>query len=224
MTLPMRVLVPLMLMCAAVTPAAHAQDVGADKPVPRFAADARGTLGRFKADAGIASSVGIAQADLPTRGWGLAGGAHVYPLRTGKVTFGLGAELLVSRGSRRPPTVKDPAATTEPPKLPAARTHFSAVSPQLSFNFGGRNGWSYISGGLGWATFYIDTGDKPPTGTHPRAKSLNYGGGARWFTKKHLAFSMDLRFYAISPQEATATTPTMPRTRNMVFSAGLGFR
>ncbi len=218
----MRLLLLVVLACAAGAPVAEAQIQ--DQPIPRFAADARGTLGRFKADAGIASSVGVARTNLPTRGWGLVGGAHFYPLRTRKITFGLGGELLMSRASRRPPSKKDSTATTEPPKLPAARAHFSAVSPQLSFNFGGRNGWSYISGGLGWATFYIDTEDKPLTGGHSRTKSLNYGGGARWFTKRHLAVSVDLRFYALSPQEATATAPGMPRTRNMVFSAGLGFR
>ncbi len=220
----MRVLILLLVTCAAAAPAAQAQDVAAERPIPRFAADVRGGLGRFKAGAGVAASVGIAQTNLPTRGWGLVGGAHVYPLRSKKITIGLGGELLTSRGSRTPPAVKDPAATVEPPKLPAARTHFSAVSPQLSFNFGGRNGWSYISGGLGWATFYIDSEDKPLSGSRPRTKSLNYGGGARWFTKTHIAFSVDLRFYALSPQEATETRPAMPRTRNLVFSAGLGFR
>ncbi len=220
MSVPMRVLILVVMMCAAVAPAVRAQE----EPIPRFAADVRGTLGRFKGGAGIASSVGVAQANLPTRGLGLVGGAHVYPLRRRKITIGMGGELLLSRGSRRPPAVKDDTATIEPPELPAVRTHFTAISPQLSFNFGGRNGWSYISGGLGWATFYIDTEDKPLTGSHPRAKSLNYGGGARWFTKKHVAVSVDLRFYAISPQLATETTPALPRTRNLVFSAGLGFR
>lgn len=217
----MRLFVVVVAVCGMVAPAARAQD----EPIPRVAADARGTLGRFKADAGIASAVGVAQADLPTRGWGLVGGAHFYALRTRRITIGVGGELLLSRGSRRPPTPEDTAATPgTTTRLPAARTHFSAISPQLSFNFGGRNGWSYISGGLGWATFYIDREDKPLTGPYPRAKSLNYGGGARWFTKKHLAFSADLRFYAISPQEATETTPALPRTRNLVFSVGAGFR
>lgn len=220
MTASMRALILVVGICAAVAPSVRAQE----EPIPRFVADARGTIERFKGDAGIASAVGVAQTNLPTRGLGLVGGAHVYPLRIGKVTFGIGGELLLSRGNRRPPVVKDETATTEPPKLPAVRTHFSAVSPQLSFNFGGRNGWSYISGGLGWATFYLDTEDKPLEGSHPRTKSLNYGGGARWFTNKHVAFSVDLRFYALSPQQATATSPSLPRVRNLVFSAGVGFR
>ena len=31
---------------------------------------------------------------------------------------------------------------------------------------------------------------------------LNYGGGARWFNSPHLAFTFDIRFYAISPRDA----------------------
>ena len=33
--------------------------------------------------------------------------------------------------------------------------------------------------------------DEDPIGT------INYGGGARWFAKKHMAFSLDVRFYEI---------------------------
>ena len=29
--------------------------------------------------------------------------------------------------------------------------------------------------------------------------TINYGGGARWFIKPHVAFSFDVRFYAINP-------------------------
>jgi hypothetical protein len=104
------------------------------------------------------------------------------------------------------------------------RTHFSAVSPQLSFNFGKRDGWSYVSGGLGRATFFLDQADQATDVIHGHTKSLNYGGGARWFTKKHVAFAFDLRWYALSPRPATDTSPAFPRTKNMVFTAGVGFR
>jgi hypothetical protein len=218
MRVRMRLMVLIIVVCAANAASAQVQD----EPIPRFGADARGTLGSFKATAGIASAAGVAKTDLPTRGMGLVGGAHFYALHTRKITVGIGGELLLSRGSRRPPAATDATDTTT--TLPATRTHFSAISPQLSLNFGARNGWSYISGGLGWATFYVDREDQPLTESHPRTKSLNYGGGARWFIKKHLALSVDLRFYALSPREPTETAPAMPRTKSMVFSAGLGFR
>ena len=37
-----------------------------------------------------------------------------------------------------------------------------------------------------------------------RVETINYGGGARWFIKPRLAFSIDVRFYAVSP---TTTAP-----------------
>jgi hypothetical protein len=64
-----------------------------------------------------------------------------------------------------------------------------------------------------------------PTGDEetPRASTINYGGGARWFMKKHLAFSLDLRFYTIRPQETSTRTP-LGRTRLIVLNAGVSFR
>ena len=57
-----------------------------------------------------------------------------------------------------------------------------------------------------------------------RANTLNYGGGARWFLKEHLAFSVDLRFYAISPLAATDTQPSSPRMTVKVLSMGAAFK
>ena len=63
----------------------------------------------------------------------------------------------------------------------------------------------------------------PVTGTAARTRTLNYGGGARWFNSPHLAFTFDVRFYAISPREATTTVPGYPRAKFMVLSAGVAF-
>jgi hypothetical protein len=60
--------------------------------------------------------------------------------------------------------------------------------------------------------------------TQRRASTLNYGGGARWFIKEHLAFSVDLRFYAMSPLEETETEPGSPRLTVMVLSIGASFK
>ena len=43
-------------------------------------------------------------------------------------------------------------------------------------------------------------------------KTINYGGGARWFTKTHLAFSFDVRFYAINPGTRLQTGYAPPGT------------
>jgi hypothetical protein len=107
---------------------------------------------------------------------------------------------------------------------PAVTTHFSALSPQLSLNFGGRDGWSYLSGGMGWAAFTTELEASPVAETDGRTRTINYGGGARWFAKAHLAFTFDLRFYRIDPQDAAPGRPAYGGRRMMVFSAGISVK
>ena len=54
-----------------------------DLPIGRYVADLRFNFPKFKQDPGVASSIGVATEDLPTRGFGLVVGAHWYPLRLG---------------------------------------------------------------------------------------------------------------------------------------------
>jgi hypothetical protein len=103
-------------------------------------------------------------------------------------------------------------------------TSFSAFSPQISFNFGSRQGWSYISGGLGWGRFTTELEVSPLPEAEGRLRTINYGGGARWFLNEHVAVSLDLRFYAINPQEATLVRPAFPRMTIVTFNAGVGFK
>ena len=63
--------------------------------------------------------------------------------------------------------------------------------------------------------------DYPPD--TDRLKTINYGGGARWFIKAHLAFSFDVRFYAINPGSAY-TFSQSPRTRLLVVGAGVSVK
>ncbi len=203
----------------------------ARRPIGRVAADVRGSMPRFKQTALIADTIGVEATELPTRGLGLVFGAHVYPLRMGRVTLGLGGEVMVSRASRTEEAEEpDDDTAPIPPDGPTVKTRFSTLSPQISLNFGASEGWSYISGGMGWSRFSVELED-PAIGTPgaeseaaPRRKTINYGGGARWFAKKHLAVSFDLRFYAVSPQLATVTHPALPRMTIMVFSLGAGFK
>lgn len=191
-----------------------------DAPIGPFVVDARVALARFKALPAVAGTVGADVADLPTRGLGLVVGGHFYPLRHRTWALGVGGELLLrARGSR---TV--PAQAEEGPEGPTIVTRMNAVSPQVSLNFGRRRGYSYISGGLGWASFTTELDESPVGEAQTRPRTINYGGGARWFTKKHLAFSLDLRFYAIRPQEGTTERPGFPRMTVMVFSAGISGR
>ena len=190
------------------------------EPIPRFAADVRVSFPRYDADPTVASTLAVTVEDLPTRGLGLVGGAHLYLLRTRALTFGVGAEIMRSRGARTRPPAEEGGQ-----EGPSVETRLSAFSPQLSFNFGHRNGWSYISGGLGSATLVSEVLVEGATeADSPTSRTINYGGGARWFTSKHLAVSLDLRFYAVSPRTATATTSGYPRMTVMVFSGGIAFR
>ena len=203
--------------------AASAQDTIpplVDEPIGPFVFDARATIARFKQDVEVAAALGVQPADLPTRGLGLVVGAHVYPVRKRSFALGLGGEILLrARGSHTiPPTVEDG------PDGPTIITRLSAVSPQVSLNFGKRNGWSYLSGGIGWSNLTTEFQDDPFEDPESNPRTINYGGGARWFAKKHLAVSVDLRFYSISAQEATAARPGVASTRMMVFSAGVALR
>lgn len=215
--LPVTILAALALV--AGTTRAAAQDDPDRQPIPRVAVDARGAFPRFKQDAAIATGINVTAANLATHGLGLVVGAHWYPVHLGVITLGVGGEMLVSRASR----TLEPA-TKDAVEGPTVKTRFSALSPQVSLNVGKQNGWSYISGGIGRSTFTAEREDAPLPGADAGSKTINYGGGARWFTRKHLALSVDLRFYAVNPAEAAGGRPARPRMRLMIFSAGASFK
>ena len=83
------------------------------------------------------------------------------------------------------------------------------ISPQLSLNFGNGNGWSYLSVGIGRSLWSItpDGAQSRPIDEEP-IRTINYGGGARWFIKPHLAFSLDgaMRSAAADSSVRTSTT------------------
>jgi hypothetical protein len=166
----------------------------------------------------LAQSRGIMNlAELPGSGLGLQAGLHVYPLRWRAITFGVGAEFTTGRARQTP----DPTQTN----LQPVTEQFTTIAPQLSFNFGNGNGWSYISGGVGPSTWaVVPSGQEGFAADSETLKTLNYGGGARWFMKSHLAFSFDVRFYAISPTPSTADLKGSPRTRLLIIGAGVSLK
>lgn len=208
------------------------------QPISAFAVDVRGAFANYPTDPTIATFLGLTQDNIVKRSFGVVIGAHVYPIRK-RVTLGFGADLLLSRGNRSI-QVADEDDEDELIDGPTVSASLSAFSPQLSLNFGRRSGWSYVSAGIGWMKFdtkVVDAGDavtSPPTPTTPtrpratseapRTRTINYGGGARWFAKDHLAFCFDLRFHAVSPEPATATRPALARKRLVVASVGVSFR
>lgn len=189
-----------------------------------YVIDVRGALPIFGQNELVAALRGLRTLQLPPRGFGLDVGAHVYPLRWRAIAFGVGVQALFSRGTRAPSLteLEEFGGTSEDDPLAPIQTRFTSIAPQLSFNFGGTNGWSYLSGGLGQSMFNVG-----PVGVERddrRFSTLNYGGGGRWFAKDHLAFALDLRFYGISPQEETDDFPGLPRLTLMVLSLGVSFK
>jgi hypothetical protein len=201
----------LVLLCAAP---AFAQQ---KDPIPVFVFDARGAFALLKADAVTAETLGVTVADLPGHGLGVVGGLHFYPLRRGGFALGVGGELLLSSASRQ--SIDVDGVT---PLGPEVRRQLHSLSGQLSFNFGHRQGWSYISGGMGPTGFDTYLADTLPDGLQPM--TINFGFGARWFNNDHVAFCLDLRFYQTQPADATLVVGGRERQSLMVISAGISLK
>ncbi len=188
------------------------------EPIGRFVVDLQGALGRYSQPNQVASWLSIDAANLPPIGVGLQAAAHVYPFRWRAITFGVGASVLWTRGTRTPKDSEDQ------PTGPTAQTRLATLAPQASLNFGTRKGWSYISVGMGPAQYTFKLSEARDPTEVARVTSLNFGAGARWFAREHLAFSFDLRWYSLGEQAETAETPLVPRTTRMIVSAGVSIR
>ncbi len=193
----------------------------AQEPPPRigpFVIDLHATVPRFPSeDPELAASRGMTLGELPGSGLGVQVGVHLYPLRWRAVTFGIGGELTKGRARQTP------AAGVK--LVRPSEERFTSIAPQLSFNFGTGHGWSYISGGMGQSTrAVVPEGQEGFPPDAERLKTINYGGGARWFMKDHLAFSLDVRFYAINPGTPYGGFPSSPRTTLMIIGAGVSVK
>ena len=206
-----------MLMHAAAPQLATAQDP--PPPIPRIVFDIRGTFPKFSNEQQLADSRGLLLEELPGRGLGADAGLHVYVFKWKAVTFGLGAQVTVARATS--------SARNEPNQtvLRAVSERFSSFTPQLSFNFGDGEGWSYISGGIGVAQrVLVPDGGAVSAADEERLRTVNYGGGARWFIRPRLAFTVDLRFHQIDPGTPMFGLPGSPRSTLLFVGAGLSFK
>jgi hypothetical protein len=89
------------------------------------------------------------------------------------------------------------------------------LAPQVSFNFGTRDGWSYLSAGIGTGSVNTEaSGGVEGTRKSGQLRAVNVGGGARWFFTSHIAFGFDLRLHQIAAGDET--------DRNSVFAVGAG--
>jgi hypothetical protein len=173
---------------------------------------------------------------VPTRGFGFDVGAHVYGPSLGPARLGFGlnfmrvratASTLVAPAGTEAPTTQTPGTVVVAP--PDIETLFTTVAPQISFNFGTVDGWSYLSVGAGLASTEataipraaageIDTG--PETRDSGSVMSINYGGGARWFLGDRLAVGFDIRFHRLSSGRDSSAGGVTPG--GTLFSASIG--
>ena len=214
-----RPLAALFLTLAWLSVASRA---AAQEPIPKigpFVFDLHGTIPRFPDDAQLIQSRDLLQAEMPGAGIGLHASANIYVFTWKAVTFGLGGDAAFARAHHG----ADPISATETARPVTER--FTHIAPELSFNFGTGNGWSYLSGGIGRSTWYIvPDGAQPLPADRERLETINYGGGARWFAKPHLAFSVDVRLYAIYPGTPDGPRPGSPRTTLLIVGAGVSVK
>lgn len=209
----------LCLIAAIVMTSASAALAQQQRPLPVVAGDLRLFYGGLGQDPITAGDLGVPAEQLPKRGLGGVAGVHVYPLRGRSIALGIGGEMMIARGRSQ----QTDAATGEPLGLPIEQ-RIVGISPQLSLNFGHRDGWSYLSAGMGPLSFETFQAEVAPAETPPKKSTINMGGGARWFAKPHLAFCFDIRFYLTRPEEITGPFPGRQRSRLLIMSAGLAFK
>jgi hypothetical protein len=157
---------------------------------------------------------------IPSRGFGLDLGIHAYLFNIGAARFGVGADLFYVRSKTKPPdpvpstgtgggSATDPG-TTLTPAGQNVELDMRLLTPQVSLNFGSREGWSYISAGLGQARVITRTsGALSGRRESSSLDTINVGGGARWFFKSHLAFGFDIRLHNIGSGTA-GQLPVIP--------------
>ena len=101
----------------------------------------------------------------------------------------------------------------------------TSAAPQLSLNFGTGDGWSYLSAGRGTSTWSLVPDQQDETfADQERLRTFNYGGGARWFARRHLAFTFDVRFWEMAPGTPQQGRPGSPRTTLLVLSGGISVK
>lgn len=198
------------------------------EPLPKFAVDVHAaTVGLPQSEGWV--PVVSADTQLPGRAWGVGGGATVYPIRLGIVTFGVGASIVTAKGTGESLTISSGSGATATTRVtPVVHTGAMNLMPQLSINFGHKLGWSYLSAGLGRSkiTSRADAAGTSPAVVVPDSwnPAINFGGGAKWFMKPRLGASFDVRFVKLSSRSPTAALPSAKRTQMWTIGAGISLQ
>lgn len=213
---------PLAALLFTVLWVSTAARAAAQEPPPKigpFVIDIHGIVPRFPHDDQLTLSRDLFTREMPGTGLGVHASANVYLFTWKAVTFGLGGDATFARAHNGSEPIS-PTVTGRP-----VTERFMHVAPELSFNFGTGDGWSYLSGGIGRSTWSIvPDGAQPLNADRERLETINYGGGARWFAKPHLAFSVDVRFYAVYPGTGEDGRPGSPRTTLLMIGGGISVK
>ena len=212
----MRVFVLSVVSCLALTVPAVAQT---RRPLPPIVVDLRGFYSGLGRDLVTADDLLVLPDDMPGRALGAVAGVHVYPLRGRSMSLGLGGEAVFARAGAQT-TPEDDDETL----LPAVNQRLRGLSGMMSLNFGSRDGWSYVSAGMGPLSFATYTGDTPPADAPPSQMTINFGAGARWFAWRRIAFAVDVRFYQTRPEVPSGSYGGRQRASIRVLSAGISVR
>jgi outer membrane protein with beta-barrel domain len=199
----------LCIAALLISTAAFAQPASAPGP---YIIDLRGAMSGAPSGTAFYPPV-PANTLAPQRAFGFDVGAHVYPFALGLARVGLGVDLMRARGT-----------ATSISNINAAMT-VTTLAPQLSFNFGTHEGWSYLSGGYGTtqtrAEVMTPAADATTAATlsrERRTRTINIGGGARWFVRERMAVGFDVRFHRL------AATLGLPSKQIVGLSVGVSIR
>jgi hypothetical protein len=207
--------IPIVVLAAltVISTASHA--FAQDRPLPPFEIDARVFTTRIGQDQTTATDLSLTTSQLPSSAKGFAFGGNVYPLRGKSIALGIGGEALFGRG------VLAVAGTTGPAF--SVSTYLSGVAGEVSLNFGHNRGWSYISAGGGPLRINTFSGSAP-LAVPPGKLTVNFGGGARWFTYEHLAIGFDVRFYLTQGNDSGFIYAGRDPKRILVISGGFSIK
>jgi hypothetical protein len=195
------------LAIAALIPAAASAQVSAPGP---YVIDIRGAMSGVPGSGSFYPPVPTT-IRVPQRAFGFGAGAHFYTVRIGSARLGLGLDVTRVRGSAEtaPSAASTSSGATTAGTVGAvtgtatAAMSVTTVAPQLSFNFGTGEGWSYLSSGYGVTTTHAEAATSTPVAgaggstRNRHAPTLNVGGGARWFLRDRVAFGFDVRFHRL---------------------------
>jgi hypothetical protein len=188
---PLAGAVAVLLVIVLVPRIADAQ-VPASQPPGPYVIDVRGTTLGVPQTSDFYPNI-PGETVIPTRGFGVHAGAHVYPLPVRSWRIGFGVEVFLARATSTTPVIasaNDDGTTTVVDIFPEIDVTQRIITPQVSLNFGTSRGWSYLSAGAGSGRVRT-TADSD---TLTRSKlAVNAGGGARWFVSTHFGVGFDLR-------------------------------